>query len=80
VWFVVTNDNNRLFSQQPTIAPNGTLTYVAAPNAYGGATVTVDGDAETILYHLLIRGCEDTWNGHASTMPLDRSGDQGGTS
>jgi hypothetical protein len=50
VGFVVTNDNNRLFSQQPTIAPNGTLTYLAAPNAYGGAIVTVvlhdDGGGE----------------------------------
>jgi hypothetical protein len=50
VWFVVTNDNNSLFSQQPTVAPNGTLTYAAAPNAYGGAIVTVvlhdDGGVE----------------------------------
>ena len=39
--FVVTNDNNALFSVQPAIAPDGTLTYTAAPDANGSATVTV---------------------------------------
>ena len=39
--FVVTNDNTGLFSVQPAIAPNGTLTYTPAPNAFGTATVTV---------------------------------------
>ncbi len=41
VSFVVSNDNNLLFSVQPSIAPDGTLTYTAAPNASGVATVTV---------------------------------------
>ena len=41
VQFVVTNDNNALFSIQPTISSSGVLTYTAAPNAYGNATVTV---------------------------------------
>jgi hypothetical protein len=39
--FVVTNDNNALFSAQPAVAANGTLTYTASPNASGTATVTV---------------------------------------
>jgi hypothetical protein len=39
--FIVTNDNNTLFSVQPAVAPNGTLTYTSAPNANGTATVTV---------------------------------------
>ncbi|MFA6135639.1 MAG: Ig-like domain-containing protein, partial [Phycisphaerae bacterium] len=39
--FVVTNDNNALFSVQPAIAANGTLTYTLAANANGAATVTV---------------------------------------
>jgi len=39
--FLVTNDNNGLFSSQPAIAANGTLTYTPAPNAHGIATVTV---------------------------------------
>ena len=38
---LVSNDNNSLFSVQPTIALNGTLTYTPAPNAYGTATVSV---------------------------------------
>jgi hypothetical protein len=39
--FVVTNDNNSLFSNQPAIAPDGTLTYTPADNANGTATVSV---------------------------------------
>ena len=41
VSFLVTNSNNALFSVQPAIAPNGTLTYTPAPNAFGSAVVTV---------------------------------------
>jgi hypothetical protein len=41
VSFVASNDNNALFSAQPAIASNGTLTYTAAANANGTATVTV---------------------------------------
>lgn len=39
--FTVTNDNNPLFSIQPAIAPDGTLSYTLAGNAYGSATVSV---------------------------------------
>jgi hypothetical protein len=39
--YVVTNDNNALFSVQPTVSAAGTLTYTAAANAFGSATVTV---------------------------------------
>ena len=41
VAFTVTNNNNALFSQQPAIAPNGTLTFSPTANANGTATVTV---------------------------------------
>jgi hypothetical protein len=41
VSFTVTNDNPGLFSTQPAVAPNGTLTYRAAANANGVGTVTV---------------------------------------
>jgi hypothetical protein len=41
VTFNVTNDNNALFSAQPAVAPNGTLTYTPAANANGLATVSV---------------------------------------
>jgi VCBS repeat-containing protein len=39
--FVVTNDNTGLFSVQPSISSNGTLTYTSVANASGSATVTV---------------------------------------
>ncbi|OGU73054.1 MAG: hypothetical protein A3H45_15770 [Ignavibacteria bacterium RIFCSPLOWO2_02_FULL_55_14] len=39
--FIVTNDNSALFSAQPAIAANGTLTYTPTPNTNGMATVTV---------------------------------------
>jgi Bacterial Ig domain/Bacterial cadherin-like domain len=39
--FVVTNDNNALFTSQPAISPSGTLTFQSAPNAFGSATVSV---------------------------------------
>ncbi len=39
--FLVTNDNNGLFSTQPAISPVGTLTYTVAANANGSATVSV---------------------------------------
>lgn len=39
--FITTNDNNSLFTEQPRVAHDGTLTYTPASNAYGSATVTV---------------------------------------
>ena len=39
--FIVSNDNNALFTTQPAVSPSGTLTYTSAPNANGSATVTV---------------------------------------
>ena len=39
--FTTSNDNTGLFSVQPAISSNGTLTYTPAPNAFGTATVTV---------------------------------------
>jgi hypothetical protein len=41
VSFTVTNNNNSLFATQPTISPDGTLTYAPAANANGSATVSV---------------------------------------
>src|SRR5205085_1186355 len=41
VAFTVTNDNNALFSAQPSISSSGTLTYTSAPNANGSANITV---------------------------------------
>jgi uncharacterized repeat protein (TIGR01451 family) len=39
--FIVSNNNNALFSAQPAISPTGVLTYTPAANASGVATVTV---------------------------------------
>jgi hypothetical protein len=39
--FAVSNDNNALFSTQPSVSATGTLTYTPAANANGGATVTI---------------------------------------
>ena len=39
--FLVSADNTGLFSVQPTISPDGTLTFTPAPDANGSATVTV---------------------------------------
>jgi len=41
VAFTTTNDRAALFSVQPAVSPAGTLTYTAAPDAFGSATVTV---------------------------------------
>jgi YVTN family beta-propeller protein/VCBS repeat-containing protein len=39
--FIVSNDNNALFSAQPAVSAIGTLTYTPAANASGVATVSV---------------------------------------
>ena len=41
VAFIVTNDMNSLFAEQPSIAVDGTLSYTPAADAHGVATVTV---------------------------------------
>ncbi len=39
--FMVTNDNNALFSVQPSVSSAGVLTFTPAPNANGSTTVTL---------------------------------------
>lgn len=39
--FLVTTNNDALFSELPAIASNGTLTFTTAPNVHGTAIVTV---------------------------------------
>jgi large repetitive protein len=39
--FIVSNDNNALFSAQPAISASGVLSFTPAANANGSATVTV---------------------------------------
>ncbi len=39
--FLVTNDNNALFSVQPSLTPEGSLSFTPAPGVFGAALVTV---------------------------------------
>lgn len=39
--FLISTDNNALFTLPPTVSPNGTLTYALTPKVHGSATVTV---------------------------------------
>ncbi len=39
--FLVTDDNAALFAAAPAVAPNGTLTFTPAADAFGSATVSV---------------------------------------
>ena len=39
--FIVSNDKNSIFSTQPALSIDGTLTFAPAPNKYGTATVSV---------------------------------------
>jgi hypothetical protein len=41
VTFLISNDNPAIFSAQPALQPNGTLTFTAAPETSGVAIVTV---------------------------------------
>ena len=58
ITFTTTNDNNPLFTTQPAIAPDGTLTYTPATNAYGTATITTN-----------ITDTGGTLNGGTNTSP-----------
>jgi CSLREA domain-containing protein len=53
VSFTLANDNKALFSAQPALSPDGTLTYTPARGSHGRATVSVavsdDGDAPELL-------------------------------
>src|SRR5262245_47799319 len=39
--FLVSNNNPALFTVQPAVAPNGTLTFTPATNACGSANLTI---------------------------------------
>jgi large repetitive protein len=67
VTFTATNDNSALFAVQPAVAPDGTLSYAAAADANGIATVTViahdDGG--------IANGGTDTSGPQAFTISVD---------
>ena len=56
VSFLVSNDSPSLFTVQPAIAPNGTLTYTPAANVFGVANI-----------HVFLRDNGGTANGGADT-------------
>src|SRR5450830_966573 len=84
--FVVTNDNNALFSVQPTVAANGTLTYMPATNGNGMATVTVslhdnggtaDGGVNTSApqtFSIMVSEVNDTPTAVADAYPMLEDG------
>src|SRR6185295_16833825 len=45
--FIVSNDNNALFSTQPAVSPAGALSYTSTPNANGSVTVRVHDNGGT---------------------------------
>ncbi|MEO8379359.1 MAG: Ig-like domain-containing protein [Acidobacteriota bacterium] len=77
--FTVTNDNNALFSVQPSISPVGVLSFTTAPNAFGTANVTVtlsDGIDSTapVSFIITVNGTNDppsagndTWETEGNT-------------
>jgi hypothetical protein len=83
--FQLTNDNNGLFAAggQPEVDASGKLTYEAAPNANGSATVTVklhddggtrNGGANTNAeqrFTITINAINDEPVAHADTMATD---------
>jgi hypothetical protein len=79
--FLVSNDNTNLFSAQPTISANGTLTYTPATGAVGTATVTVKahdngGGADTSAAQTFKINVTYNWTGFF--QPIDNNPDQTG--
>ena len=79
--FIVTNSNNALFSAQPAISANGTLTYTPAPSAIGTATVTVklhdsgataNGGVDTSAAQTFTINVNYRWTGFF--QPIDNNG------
>ncbi|MBD2325312.1 DUF4347 domain-containing protein [Alkalinema sp. FACHB-956] len=60
--FTVTNNNNALFSVQPTISPNGTLTYTPNPNLSPNLT------NRTAIVTVTLRDSGGTDNGGQNTF------------
>jgi len=72
VTFTVTNDNPSLFTVQPALASNGTLTFTAVANAYGSANLTVvaQDDGGTA------NGGDDTSNSQSSAINVTPVNDE----
>jgi hypothetical protein len=72
VTFTTLNNNNLLFSVQPSIAANGTLTYTPAPNASGAAIVTVSAQDNGGTAN----GGDDTSDGQTFTITVNAVNDE----
>ncbi len=63
--FTVSNDNNSLFSAQPVISPDGTLSFTPAANAFGEANVSVTlndsdgGSSSTQIFTITVNAVND---------------------
>jgi hypothetical protein len=72
VTFTVTNDNNALFSVQPALSSNGTLTFTPAANANGSATITITAQDNGGV----LNGGDDTSNPQASSIIVTAVNDE----
>lgn len=72
VTFTVTNDTPSLFSVQPALASNGTLTFTPAANAYGSATITVVAQDNGGIAN----GGDDTSNAQTSSINVTPVNDE----
>lgn len=89
--FVVTNNNNPLFSVQPAIDASGNLTYTPTANASGSATVTVlikdDGltanggvdESATQTFTITVNPVDDAPTATAGTLTTDEDTDGSST-
>ncbi len=69
--FIVTNNNNSLFSVQPAVSAMGDLTYTLAVNANGVATVTVKAHDDGTI----VNGGVDTSAGQTFTITVSAVND-----
>ncbi len=81
--FHVSSDNAALFSTQPALAVNGTLSFQTAPNASGFANVTVyltddggtaNGGVDTsapCTFHIIVQGVNDCPVAQATSASTD---------
>jgi hypothetical protein len=72
VTFIVTNDNNALFSVQPSVASDGTLTFTPAANQFGSATITIVAQDNGGIAN----GGDDTSNAQTSTINVNGVNDE----
>ena len=83
VAFIVTNNNNALFTQQPAIAENGDLTFEAKPDLSGSATVQVQMKSDNfylskqVSFTITVTAVNDcpVFSLHSSEIMIDEDAD-----